>query len=103
MGSGFAKRKKQMKAMQEQLLQMQQEMQTAQFEGIAGNGLVTVILNGELQLQKISIKPECIDPEDAEGLEDLISMAFADAQQKAKAASPEASIPGLDALSSLGF
>jgi DNA-binding YbaB/EbfC family protein len=99
MGSGYAKRKKQAKALQQQFAQMQEEMAKAEIEGSAGNGLVTVIINGEGELKKISIKPDCVDPEDVEGLEDLIQAAFADAQKKVKEQSP---MPDLGNLGDLG-
>lgn len=82
MGSGFAKKKKQMKQMQEQFAQMQSEMETTEAEGVSGNGLVTVKLNGFKKLKSIKIQPDCVDPEDVEGLEDLIQAAFEDAFNK---------------------
>jgi DNA-binding protein YbaB len=39
-------------------------------------------LNGEKLLKQIAIKPECVDPNDVEGLQDLILAAFADAASK---------------------
>lgn len=82
MGSGFAKKKKQARAMQEQLSQMQNQMQSAEAIGTAGNGLVTLTLSGGHELKNIIIKPECVDPEDVEGLQDLIKAAHADAISK---------------------
>jgi DNA-binding YbaB/EbfC family protein len=82
MGTGYSKRKKQAKMMQEQIAKMQEELKNAEFTGKAGNGLVTIILNGEGELLKISIKPECVDPEDVEGLEDLIKAAHQDAAKQ---------------------
>lgn len=87
MGSGFSKMKKQARAMQAQMSQMRDRLQTAQIEGIAGGGLVTVILNGEKELKKIHIKPECLT--DAEGLQDLIVAAYEDAAKKAEAQQPQ--------------
>ena len=82
MGSGFSKMKKQAKMMQEQYSQMRQQLESKMVEGSAGNGLVTVTLNGEKELKKISIRPECVNPQDVEGLQDLIVAAFADASKK---------------------
>ena len=79
MGSGFSKMKKQARAMQEQYAKMREEMQNKRVTGTSGNGLVTIILDGERNMREIKIKPECVDPEDIEGLEDLISAAYADA------------------------
>lgn len=96
MGSGFSKMKKQARMMQEQFGQMQNQLKTTFFEGSAGNGLVSVTLNGEKELQKISIKPECVNPEDVEGLQDLIMAAFEDAASKAKQS--ESSLPQIPGL-----
>ena len=76
MGSGFSKMKKQARLMQEQYTQMQEEMRNKRITGTSGNGLVTVILDGNGKLHEIKIKPDCVDREDVEGLEDLIKAAF---------------------------
>ncbi len=87
MGSGFSKMKKQARAMQAQMSQVREQLQTKQVEGQAGNGLVTVTLNGEKELKKIDIKPECLT--DAEGLQDLILAAYADAAKRVDAEQPQ--------------
>lgn len=79
MGTGFAKKKKQAKLMQDQLSKMQSNMQDIEATGTAGNGLVTITLGGEHEIKQIKIKPDCVDPEDIEGLEDLIKAAHQDA------------------------
>jgi nucleoid-associated protein EbfC len=106
MGSGFAKKKKEAKALKEQLSVFQNQMKTMEATGIAGNGLVSVTLNGEHELQKIIIKPECVDPEDVDGLQDLIKAAFADAAAKLEAQSPMSNMGsgmGMPDLSQFGF
>ena len=80
--------KKQARLMQEQLSQVQSQMQNTLIEGSAGGGLVTVTLNGSKGLKKIAIKPECVNPNDIEGLQDLIIGAFQDAASKAEAQNP---------------
>ncbi len=82
MGSGFSKMKKQARLMEEQLESMRNEMKTKEVTGSSGNGLVTVVVNGEKELLKITIKPECVDPNDLEGLQDLIKAACEDAYGK---------------------
>lgn len=82
MGSGFSKMKKQARQMQEQYAQMQEEMRNKRITGTSGNGLVTVTLDGNGKLQEIKIKPDCVDPEDVEGLEDLIRAAFDEASKQ---------------------
>lgn len=82
MGSGYSKMKKQAKLMEQQLEMMRSEMQNKQVAGSAGNGLVTVVVNGEKELLEIKIKPECVDTSDLEGLQDLIKAACDDAYSK---------------------
>lgn len=77
---------KNMQQMMKQVKKMQDEMQKAQealkekvVEGSAGGGAVTVKANGHKQVLDIAIKPEVIDPEDAEMLQDLVLAAVNDA------------------------
>ena len=86
MGSGFSKMKKQARMMQDQLGQMKNKLETTLVEGSAGNGLVTVTLNGSKELKKIVIKPECVS--DVEGLQDLILGAYEDAFSKLEDQNP---------------
>ena len=81
MGSGFAKMKK-------QLAKLQEEMQHAEHKGSSGNGLVEVVVTGDKKLKSIQIKKECVDPSDVEGLQDLILAAFEDAEKKAEGQLP---------------
>lgn len=89
MGKGFQKKKKQARAMQEQFAQLQQQMQNIEAEGQAGNGLVTVTLNGDYEIKGIKIKPECVDPDDIDGLETLIKAAHKDAMDKVRKEMPD--------------
>jgi len=82
MGSGFSKMKKQARAMQDQYAKMREEMKNKTVTGTSGNGLVTIVLNGERDMKDLKIKPECVDKDDIEGLEDLIQAAYADAASK---------------------
>jgi len=61
---------------------MKTKMKTTSAVGFFGNGLVTITLNGEHEMTTIKIKPECVDPEDIEGLEDLIKAAYNDGCKK---------------------
>ncbi len=61
---------------------MQQDMQTLQsqlnereFEASSGGGVVTVVAYGRKELKSIVIKPEAVDPDDIEMLEDLVLAA----------------------------
>jgi nucleoid-associated protein EbfC len=74
---------KQVKKMQEQMMKAQEELGTKTIEGTAGGGVVTVSINGHKKLLDIKIKPEAVDPEDIEMLQDLVLTAVNDALTKA--------------------
>ena len=82
MGTGFLKRKKEARALKEQFGQMQSKMDSIETEGSAGNGLVSITLMGNGTVKNVKIKPDCIDKEDPDGLQDLIKAAFNDAKKK---------------------
>lgn len=103
MGTGFSKKKKQARLFQEQLTKMQTQMQQSEATGTAGNGLVTVVLSGEGDVKSLKIKPECVDKEDIEGLEDLIKAAFNDAHKKIHDQQSQSLPPGMPNLGAFGF
>src|SRR5438552_15487834 len=70
--------------MQQQMLKIQEELGRETVEATAGGGAVTVTITGQLKMQSVKIKPEVIDPDDAEMLEDLIVAAVGDAIQKSQ-------------------
>lgn len=73
---------KQAQKLQEQMKQAQEEIKNTEVEGSAG-GMVTVTMTGDKRVTAVSIKPEAIDPDDVEMLEDLIAAAFNAATEKA--------------------
>jgi DNA-binding YbaB/EbfC family protein len=85
MGSGFSKFKKQAKALTAQYEKVQEEMEQFKAIGSAGNGLVTLTLSGKYEMQDLAIKPDCVNPSDVEGLQDLIRSAYHEALQKIEA------------------
>jgi DNA-binding YbaB/EbfC family protein len=103
MGSGFSKMKKQARQFQEQMSKMQEEMEKMEVSGSAGNGLVEVTLTGDNKLKKLKIRPECVDPDDIEGLEDLITAAFNEASGKLQENSPGSSLLDSFPLGNLPF
>ena len=56
---------KQAQKMQQDLLKMQQEMETKEYEATAGGGVVTAVANGKRELLRITIDPEAVDPDEA--------------------------------------
>nr|WP_218653093.1 YbaB/EbfC family nucleoid-associated protein [Paenibacillus sp. 79R4] len=75
---------KQVKKMQEQMLKAQEELATKTVDGSAGGGVVTVEVNGHKKVLSVNIKPEAVDPDDVEMLQDLILTAINDALGKAE-------------------
>ncbi len=80
---------KQAQKMQQEMAKAQEELQNAELTGSAGGGLVEVRVNGKNEFLGISIKPEAVDPDDVEMLEDLIAAAMFDAKAKADELSKE--------------
>ncbi len=82
----------QAQAMQQQLLQAQQELAETEVEGTAGGDLVTATVTGTGELVGLVIKPEAVDPEDTETLADLVVAAIRDANNKAQALAAASSV-----------
>ena len=72
---------KQAQQMQERL---QKQMADMRIEATAGGGMVTVVVNGNKQLQSLKIDPEVVSKDDVEMLQDLILAAINDANRKAE-------------------
>ena len=91
--------------LQDQFMQMQDKMKEMEVEGTAGNGLVTLVLDGDNKMKKLTIKPECVDPEDIDGLQDLIKAAYHDAltklQKESSKGMPQLP-PGMGGLPGMG-
>ncbi len=75
---------KQAQKMQEQMAKAQEELEEAEIVGESGGGLVQVVVNGKKTVSSITIKPEAVDPDDIEMLEDLIMAALNNAYEKAE-------------------
>ncbi|MED4601962.1 YbaB/EbfC family nucleoid-associated protein [Paenibacillus validus] len=75
---------KQVKKMQEQMLKAQEDLATRTIEGTAGGGVVSVTVNGQKKVIGVAIKPEAVDPDDVEMLQDLVLTAINDAMSKAE-------------------
>ncbi len=69
---------KQAQKMQQNMLKMQEEIEKEEFEASAGGGVVTVTMSGKRELTSVTIKPEAVDPDDVEMLQDLVLTAVND-------------------------
>lgn len=72
-----------MKQVQQMQAQMQQRMTELRAEGSAGGGMVKAVVNGNKELQSITIEKEAVDPNDVEMLQDLVVAAVNEASRKA--------------------
>ncbi|MGZ4482611.1 MAG: YbaB/EbfC family nucleoid-associated protein [Gaiellales bacterium] len=71
--------------MQQEMERAQQELKTQFVEHSAGGGAVTVKVSGSMEIAEITIKPEAIDPDDPEMLQDLLVSAVNGALAAAQA------------------
>ncbi|MDO4280692.1 MAG: YbaB/EbfC family nucleoid-associated protein [Peptococcaceae bacterium] len=74
---------KQMQKMQRDMAKIQDELAQTPVEGTAGGGMVKVTVNGANQVLSVELKPEVVDPDDIEMLQDLIVAATNDAMANA--------------------
>jgi DNA-binding YbaB/EbfC family protein len=75
---------KQAQKMQQQMLQMQEEMETRQYDATAGGGMVSATVTGKHELVSLTISPDAVDPEDVEMLQDMVIAAVNEALRKAE-------------------
>lgn len=68
----------QAKQLQERLSSVQSEVASRTAEGRAGGGMVTVIVNGRLELVRVQIDPSLLESPDREMLQDLVVAAVND-------------------------
>ncbi len=84
MGGNMNQLLKQAQKMQADMMKTQEEIEAKEFEVTSGGGAVTVTMNGKKILKSIKIKPEVVDPEDVEMLEDLILTAITEGTKRAE-------------------
>ena len=80
---------KQAQQMQQKMADMQAALESAEVDGAAGGGMVTVTLSGKGEMKRIRIDPSIANPDDVEMMEDLILAAHKDAKAKAEAYAAE--------------
>ena len=58
--------------MQEDITRVQQELEAKEFTKQVGGGAMELVMTGDKKLKSVTLKPEVVDPEDIEMLQDLI-------------------------------
>ena len=70
---------RQAQKMQDEISALQEEIEARDFTATAGGGAVTITMTGKKTIKSLEIKPEVVDPEDIEMLQDLIVSAITEA------------------------
>ena len=80
----YNKMMKQVQEMQRKMAEAQEELAVETVEATAGGGIVTVVMTGSLEVKEVHIKPEAVDPDDVEMLQDLVVAATNEALRAAQ-------------------
>jgi DNA-binding YbaB/EbfC family protein len=75
---------KQVQQMQAEVMKAQEDLKNEVVETTAGGGMVSVKMGGDLELKELRIKPEAVDPEDVELLQDMVQAAVNEALRSAQ-------------------
>lgn len=95
---------KQAQAMQQRLQEAQGRLAEQEIEGVAGGGLVKVVLRGNAEMARLIIDESLVQPGEGEIIADLVIAAHADARRKLEetqaemmreVAGPLAGLPGM--------
>ena len=97
---------KQAQKMQDDMAELQEELDSREYEVSAGGGAVTVKINGKKELLAIDIEPEIVDPDDIETLCDVLIAGINEAVRKVEDTNAEAiskitgslNLPGIPGL-----
>ena len=82
-GMNQAAMMKQAQKMQQEMLRMQEEMESKTYSATTGGGMVTATVNGKHEVLDLKINPEAVDPDDVEMLQDMILAAVNEAMRTA--------------------
>ena len=88
-GMNQAAMMKQAQKMQQEMLRMQQEMETKTYTAAAGGGMVKATVNGKHEVVDLYINPEAVDPDDVDMLQDMVIAAVNEAMRAADADSAQ--------------
>ena len=82
-GMNQAAMMKQAQKMQQDMLRMQEEMENKTYTATAGGGMVSATVNGKHEVLNLEIKPDAVDPDDVEMLQDMVIAAVNEAMRAA--------------------
>ena len=80
---------RQAQKMQEDMQAFQAELEEREFKASVGGGAVEITMNGKREVLSVNLKPEAVDPDDVEMLEDLIASAVNEVLSNIEKASAE--------------
>ncbi len=83
MGGNMQQLARQAQQLQQQMTKLQAELEEREYEASAGGGMVTAKVSGKKELISLTIKPEAVDPDDVEMLEDTVMAAVNEALRTA--------------------
>lgn len=75
---------RQAQQLQKQMLEVQQELESATVEATAGGGVVKAVVSGKMKVESLTIDPEAVSPDDVEMLQDLVQAAVNEGLDKAQ-------------------
>lgn len=84
-GQNLQQLARQAQKMQNDMEAATEELNAREYTASAGGGMVSVTISGELEIKKMEIAPDVVDPEDIEMLSDLITAAVNEAIRNANA------------------
>ncbi len=87
--AGVSNLAQQIQKMQQDMVKAQEELAEETLEVSAGGGMVRVIITGHQRIRSIEIKPEVVDPEDVEMLQDMLVAAVNQAIERSQAMAAE--------------
>ena len=70
--------------LQQRMMEAQERAKAMSAEASAGGGMVTATVSGGLELTRLTIEPQCVDPRDVGMLQDLVIAAVNQAMRKAQ-------------------
>lgn len=80
---------KQAQKMQDEITELQNDIESREFPATSGGGQVEVVVTGAKNIKSLTIKPEVVDPEDVEMLQDLVISAINEAMSNVEKTTEE--------------